>query len=271
MVPKVKDARKEEVDYLWFVGDFASFDVRAQEDTISVTKIFNEAGVSFGILYEAEKTAGNDIRRVGEEGLFEMLVEDNLAAMSKAKFEKIVTTDPHTLNTLRNEYPDFDSGFMNTEGQSIYHYTQILWELIESGRIEIKKKGSGKVTYHDPCYLGRYAEEFDAPRKIIVALGYELFDMPRCRENSFCCGAGGGIIWKGEEAEGDRPAPNRIREAKALDVNKFIVTCPKDKVMFGDAVKTVPGKKLQVIDIAQLLFEAMDIPGAEPVEEIKEE
>jgi Fe-S oxidoreductase len=121
--------------------------------------------------------------------------------------------------------------------------------------------------------LGRYAEEFDAPRKIIAALGYELFDMPRCRENSFCCGAGGGMIWKGEEAEGDRPAPNRIREAKALDVDKFIVTCPKDKVMFGDAVKTVPGKKLQVIDIAQLLYEAMDIPEPEeaPVEEPKEE
>ncbi|MHA2030812.1 MAG: heterodisulfide reductase-related iron-sulfur binding cluster, partial [Candidatus Kariarchaeaceae archaeon] len=269
MVPKVKDARKEEVDYLWFVGDFASFDVRAQEDTVSVAKIFNEAGVNFGILYEGEKTAGNDIRRVGEEGLFEMLVEDNLAEMSKANFDKIVTTDPHTLNTLRNEYPDFDSDFMNNNGQSIFHYTQILWEMIESGKIAIKKKASNgnTVTYHDPCYLGRYAEEYDAPRKIIQALGYELIDMPRCRENSFCCGAGGGMIWLGEEREstdGDRPAPNRIREAKALDVDKFVVACPKDKVMFGDAVKTVPGKKLQVIDIAQLLYEAMDIPEPEP-------
>lgn len=269
MIPKIKDARKEEVEYLWFVGDFASFDVRAQEDTIYLSKIYNEAGVDFGILYEAEKTAGNDIRRVGEEGLFEMLVEDNLAAMGKAKFDKIMTTDPHTLNTLRNEYPDFDGDFMKSEEQSIFHYTQILWELVESGKIEIKKKGSGTVTYHDPCYLGRYAEEYDAPRKLIQALGYELIDMPRCRENSFCCGAGGGMIWLGEEREsstGDRPAPNRIREAKALDVDKFVVSCPKDKVMFGDAVKTVPGKKLQVIDISQLLFEAMDFPEPEPEE-----
>ncbi|MHA2090694.1 MAG: heterodisulfide reductase-related iron-sulfur binding cluster [Candidatus Kariarchaeaceae archaeon] len=251
----VKDARKEEVDLLWFVGDFASFDARAQEDTILLAQIFHHAGVDFGLLYEGEKTSGNDIRRIGEEGLFEMLVEDNLKSLNQANFKRILTTDPHSLNTLRNEYPEFDGDFIDGP-ESVLHYTHLLWDLIDQGHIVLEKQFTGKVTYHDPCYLGRYAGEYDAPRNIIMALGFELIEMPRSREDSFCCGAGGGMIFLEKEFEGDRPAPNRIREAATLNVDKFIVTCPKDKVMFGDAVKVV-GESFEVIDLIKLVHEAL--------------
>lgn len=266
---KIKDARKEKVDYLWYVGDFASFDNRAYADSIRVAKILNHIGIDFGLLFEKEKTAGNDIRRIGEEGLFEMLVEENLELLKTCDFGKIITTDPHSLNTLRNEYTDFDPSYIaKPYHESVIHYTTLLWSLIKSGKIEIKKKFSGPVTYHDPCYLGRYSGEFDAPREIIKALGFELKDMPRCRENSFCCGAGGGMIWKAEIPKGDRPALNRMREAESIDVEKFFVSCPKDKVMFSDASKDF---KIEVFDIIEYLYEAMEIPEPVPADDTKAE
>lgn len=259
---EIKDAKKEEVEYLWYVGDFASFDQRAYTDSILVAKILHHVGIDFGLLFEKEKTAGNDIRRIGEEGLFESLVEDNLGVLKNCKFSKIITTDPHSLNTLRNEYTNFDPDFIaKPYHTSVIHYTTLLWDLIQSGKIQIKKKFSGPVTYHDPCYLGRYSGEYDAPRNIIKSLGFELKDMPRCRENSFCCGAGGGMIWKAEVPHGDRPALNRMREAESIHVEKFLVSCPKDKVMFTDASKDF---KIEVFDIIHFLYEAMDIPAPAP-------
>lgn len=255
---KIKDARKEKVDFLWYVGDFASFDQRVQEDTQKVAKIFNHAGLDFGILHDGEKTTGNDIRRVGEEGLFEMLLEDNLEVLKNAEFSRIVTTDPHTLNSLRNEYTEFDSSLVEEPYKSnIIHYTTLLWQLVKEKKLIIKKKFSGTVTYHDPCFLGRYSGEFDAPRNLILAMGFELIDMPRCKENGFCCGAGGGMIWNEDIPAGDRPALNRMREAETVNASKFIVACPKDKVMFSDAVKDFP---MEVIDVANLLFESLEIP-----------
>jgi len=186
---KIKDARKEEVDYLWFVGDFASYDQRIQGISRKVAKILNDAGVNFGIMYEAEKNSGNDVRRIGEEGLFEMLVEDNMAALEEASFKEIFTTDPHTLNTLKNEYPEFGGNY------TVKHYTQLLIELIKSGKIQVKNKLNYTVTYHDPCYLGRYNGITDEPRELLELLGVTLKEMPRNRSNSFCCGAGGGRIW----------------------------------------------------------------------------
>ena len=261
---EIKNAMKEKVDYLWYVGDFASFDNRAYADSILLAKILHHVGIDFGLLFEKEKTAGNDIRRIGEEGLFEMLVEENLEILKGCEYSKIITTDPHSLNTLRNEYTDFDPEFIaKPYNESVIHYTTLLWELIQSGKIQIKKKFSGDVTYHDPCYLGRYSGEYDAPRNILKALGFNLKDMPRCRENSFCCGAGGGMIWKAETQKGDRPALNRMREADSIHVDKFFVSCPKDKVMFSDASKDF---KIEVFDIIQYLFDSMDIPASVPSE-----
>lgn len=250
---KIKDARKEEVEYLWYVGDYASYDPRIQEISRTVARILNNTGISFGILYEGEKNAGNDVRRVGEEGLFEMLVEDNLAVLKKAKFKKIFTTDPHSFNVIKNEYPEFGGSF------EIYHYTGLLARLIEQGIIAFPRKLNYRVTYHDPCYLGRYNREVDAPRKVLRALGVEFVEMPRCGENTFCCGAGGGRIWMDDSNMQERPSEMRIKEALALEgIQYFVVACPKDFTMYTDAVKTSGNEgRIEVRDIIQLVDEAL--------------
>lgn len=249
---KVKDARREPVDCLWFVGDYASYDPRVQEVTRAVARIFQRAGLDFGLLCEGERNSGNDIRRVGEEGLFEMLREHNLKSLSRARYRRLVTTDPHSYNTLKNEYP--------LQGTAVLHYTELLDELIREGRLSWKKRLEGPATYHDPCYLGRYNGVYEAPRRVLSALGVRLREMPRNRDRSYCCGAGGGRIWM-EDVPGikERPAENRIREAAALGVGTFVVACPKDLAMFRDAVKTTGLEgKIAVKDVAELVWEALD-------------
>ncbi len=251
---KIKDVRKEEAEFLWFVGDYASYDPRIQGLSRKVATVFNKMGLDYGILYEGEKNAGNDVRRIGEEGLYEMLAEDNIATFEDAKFKEIFTTDPHSYNTIKNEYPDFGGNY------SIYHYTGLLLKLYQEGKLKFNKKLDYKITYHDPCYLGRYNGEVDAPRQLMEAMGVTLVDMPRCKENSFCCGAGGGRIWMDDSKMEKRPSEIRIEEA--LDIGKgvdhFIVTCPKDYAMFTDAVKTSGNEgKMHVKDIIELVEEAM--------------
>ncbi len=266
----VKNATEEPVEHLWFVGDTASFDERVVPNTKMVARIFNQAGLDFGILYQNESNAGNDVRRVGEEGLFEQLVEQNMAAFGKAQFKQIVTTDPHSFNTLKNEYPQFGGKF------EVKHYTVTLLKLLEEGKLTIKNKLTNyKVTFHDPCYLGRYNGGFTAPRKLLELLGVEFVEMPRNCENSFCCGAGGGQIWMGKVAPGERPAENRIKEALTTfgegannKTQLFIVTCPKDMVMYSDAVKTTGNEgKIEVRDIIQLVAEAVGVEEVSPVVE----
>ncbi|ATY85638.1 Fe-S oxidoreductase [Kyrpidia spormannii] len=258
----VPDARKQEVEYLWFVGDYASYDPRAQKVAQALARVLTHAGVSFGILYEAERNAGNDVRRVGEEGLFETLVEKNIKAIQSAKFKKVLTTDPHTYNTLKNEYPAHG---LEVE---IEHYTELLDRLARENRLPVKYPQNVKVTYHDPCYLGRYNRVFDPPRNLIAHVGATLVEMPRNRENSFCCGAGGGRIWMGDTLYPTKPAESRIKEAKQLDgVTHFIVACPKDLVMYTDAVKTAGYEgQLEVGDLVFLLEKALGLAN-EVVEE----
>lgn len=246
----VADARTDEVETLWFVGDYASFHTRAIGVTQTVARLYRRAGIDFGILHDGERNAGNDVRRAGEEGLFEMLRDHNLAAVAAAAPSRIVTTDPHSLNTLRHEYG------LDIE---VLHYTQVLDDAVTRGLLN---PGGlvGRATYHDPCYLGRYAGEYEAPRRLIRATGLEVIEMGRCRENSFCCGAGGVRISMVDEWEGERPAENRIREAVALgdDVRWFVVACPKDVVMYTDAVKSTGNEdRLEVIDVAELLERAL--------------
>ena len=251
---KIKDARKEAVEYLWFVGDYASYDPRCEDITKKTANVFARAGLDFGLLYEAERNAGNDVRRVGEEGLFEMLRDKNQQALAKAQFKKIVTTDPHTYHTLKNEYP------WNGNRPEVRHYTEVLDGLLQTGKLPLKKKLAGRVTYHDPCYLGRYNGVYDAPRRVLRALGLDVVEMPRCRDRSHCCGAGGGRIWMEDtEKIAERPAENRIREAAALEgVQTFVVACPKDIAMFRDAVKTTGQEgRIAVREIAELVAEAM--------------
>jgi Fe-S oxidoreductase len=262
---KIKDARKEPVEYLWFVGDYASYSASLTDITAKTAIVFEQAGVDFGILYEGERNAGNDVRRAGEEGLFEMLVEKNMEAIGKAQFKAIVTTDPHSYNALKNEYAVARAA--NGNGRyPVLHYTELLDQLIADGRLKFSKKLDHRVTYHDPCYLGRYNGVYDAPRRVIRATGCELVEMPRHGDRALCCGAGGGRIWMVEDPlqrnEGEvteRPSESRIREAVALsEVKDFVVACPKDVTMYRDAVKTTGHEAhLVVKDLIQLVHEAL--------------
>jgi Fe-S oxidoreductase len=250
---EVPDARKQPVDVLWFVGDYASFDPRSQQVTRSLARLFHEAGVDFGILYDGERNSGNDVRRVGEEGLFETLAEENIALLSGCEFQRIVTTDPHSLNTLRNEYPELGGAW------PVIHHTTFLLELIAAERLEPGRNLGYRVTYHDPCHLGRMNGEYDAPRQILERLGCTLIEMPRNRDNSFCCGAGGGRIWIPDAPGAERPSENRIREAVGLpDVELFVVACPKDVTMYEDAIKTSGnGGKIELRELTELVEEAL--------------
>ena len=252
--PKVKDARKEAVDYVWFVGDYASYHTSLTEITQKTAEVFQRAGLDFGILYEGERNSGNDVRRVGEEGLFEMLSEENVAALEQCDFKAIVTTDPHTYNSLKNEYPQEIIG-----GRPILHYSELLDQLISSGQLKLTKKLGYKVTYHDPCYLGRYNAVYDPPRRVIQAAGCEIVEMPRNRERGLCCGAGGGRIWMDETEVDERPSEARIHEAMELEgVHVFTVTCPKDITMYSDAVKTTGHEDVLLVkDLIELVYEAL--------------
>ncbi len=249
----VKDAREEPVEVLWFVGDYASFDPRSQRVSRSLARIFRAAGVDFGILYDGERNAGNDVRRVGEEGLFESLAEHNIETLSGCSFERIVTSDPHSLNTLRNEYPDLGGSW------PVAHHTAFLLELLESGRLAPLRPLGHRVTYHDPCYLGRHNNGYDAPRELLARLGCTLVEMPRNRDNSFCCGAGGGRIWIPDTPGQERPSENRIREAVGLpDVELFVVACPKDVTMYEDAIKTSGNaERIELRELTELIEEAL--------------
>jgi Fe-S oxidoreductase len=253
----LKDARKEPVEFLWLVGDYASFDPRAQAVTRAAAAVFQRLGLDVGILYDGEQNAGNDVRRIGEEGLFGQLVEKNLQAMGKARFRAIVTTDPHTYHVVKHEYAANGSGPLH--GVEVLHVVELLDRLVREGRVRFETPAGGTVTYHDPCYLGRYNGVYEAPRHLLRALGVRVVEMARNRDKAYCCGAGGGRIWM-EDVPGikERPAENRVREAAALSgVDTLVVSCPKDLVMFQDALKTTQLERaLAVKDIVQLVESA---------------
>jgi Fe-S oxidoreductase len=260
---EVKDARKEPVEYLWFVGDYASLDPRNQRNSQALARILHHAGVDFGILYDAEKTAGNDVRRVGEEGLFTSLADENIRAMEGCEFERILTSDPHTYNTLKNEYPELGASWTSAD---VLHHSELLLELLKTGALVPRRPLAERVTFHDPCALGRYNGVYEQPRDVLRALGLELVEMPRNRDNSFCCGAGGGRIWMKElRKEGaPRPSESRIDEAVRLgSLDYFVVACPKDVTMYEDAIKTSGHQgEIELRELSELVFESLNL---EPV------
>ncbi|THE65777.1 4Fe-4S dicluster domain-containing protein [Salinadaptatus halalkaliphilus] len=277
----VTDAREEEVDYLWYVGDYPSYDERNKQVARSLATILQEADVSFGILFDDEKYDGNDIRRVGEEFLYVELAGHHVETWEDCEFDKIVCTDPHSYNTFKNEYPELDfeefaddpmmpfdyTDDWNADGEiDIYHWTQAVEELVENGALDLNgTELDYTVTYHDPCHLGRYNDEYEAPRELIRATGCELDEMPRNRANSFCCGGGGGGLWMDFEEE-PKPSEERIREAledtdAGAGIEKFVVACPMCMTMYEDGRKTGGYEDdIEVVDIAELVVEAI---GAE--------
>ena len=253
----VKDVRREPAELLWFVGDYASFDARNQRATQALARILHEAAVDFGILFDAEKTAGCDVRRAGEEGLWAALAEENIRTISRCEFERIFSSDPHTFHTLRNEYPQHGGEWL------VVHHSQLLLELLESGTLTPRRQLGYRITYHDPCTLGRYNGVYEAPRRVLEAIGCELVEMPRNRDNSFCCGAGGGRIWMKELKQPGfrRPSEQRIDEAVALGaLDYFVVCCPKDVTMYEDAIKTSGHQgEIELRELSELVLEALDL------------
>ena len=249
----IKDARAEPVDVLWYVGDYASFDPRSQKVTLAFARILHAAGVDFGILYEGEQTAGNDVRRIGEEGLFQALAEANIALLNECEFKSIVTTDPHTFNTIKNEYPDLGGKY------EIEHASAMLERLIDAGLVPTPNRLSYKVTYHDPCHLGRLNQGYGPPRRVLSKLGLDLVEMPRSKCNSFCCGAGGGRIWLPEPPELEKPAEIRAREAAEIDgLEVLVVNCPKCLNVIEDGVKGTGNEgNFRVMELIELVAEAM--------------
>jgi Fe-S oxidoreductase/nitrate reductase gamma subunit len=251
---KPKDARKEPVEWLWFVGEYASYHPSLQGITRALAQVLKNADVDYGILFEAERNTGNDVRRVGEEGLFELLRDKNMAALAKAQFHNLFSTDPHVYNTLKNEYPELNHG-----RHTAYHYSELLADLLTQGRLKITHPLSYRVAYHDPCYLGRYNGVYEAPRRVLKALGVDMVELPRNHSNSLCCGGGGGRVWMDEIGQvKERPSESRVREAAGTKgVQCLVVACPKDYVMFSDALKTTGLEgRLVIKDLTELVAEA---------------
>jgi len=244
------------VDILWFVGDYPSYHPRVQLISKAFTKLLNALNIDFGILGPEENSDGDSQRLSGERGLFEMLAEKNGKVFSRYQFNEIITTDPHAYNAFKNEYPTLGISY------PVRHYTEFLIERLAQLKPLLQHEVKAKVTYHDPCYLGRVNKIYDAPRTLLEAIpGIELVEMPHNHSTSLCCGGGGGGMWLDGfqwEKTHVRLSEWRTREAIATGADILAVACPYETPRFEDAAKVVQGaKKLLVKDIAELLVEAM--------------
>jgi Fe-S oxidoreductase len=242
----------DEAEVLYFVDSYASYDPRVQAVALAVVRGLSLAEVDFGILGAREKDSGHQVRRLGEEGLFQLLLEENLEVLQSCRFNQIVTTDPHTFNTLKNDYPG---------DLPVVHYTQFFRDLLASGRLKPKKiiDGPPIYAYHDPCYLGRHNGIYEAPREILDRLpGLKWVEMARCRDRSFCCGGGDVNLWHEIEGETMRPAARRLEMAREAGVGGIVTACPFCLLNLEDAVKTAGlEKEMKVVDLMELLVSTL--------------
>jgi len=240
-------------DYLFYVGCVGSYDERAKKIARAVGNLLLEAGISIGILAEKEICDGNEVRTLGEAGLFQVLAEQNIALFKELGVKKIITLDPHAFNTFKNDYAGLGGEF------EVYHYTQVLAPLIKSKKIPLTGYKE-RITFHDPCYLGRHNKEYDAPRTILGAVpGAEIVEMEQNRENAFCCGGGGGNFFT-DILGGGMDSPNRIRVKGALDTGARIiaVACPQCAKMLEDGIKAEElDDRLEVLDVAEIVTRAL--------------
>ena len=245
------------VDVLWYVGSYPSYHPRGIDAAHAAARIFDALGVNFGILGPEEKDDGDSQRLAGETGLFEMLAEHNIKMFNKYEWNTMVVTGPHEYNAFKNEYPKH--GF--NEERPILHYTQFLAQHLDKLKPLLVNEVNVKVTFHDPCYLGRHNGEYDAPRQLLRAIpGLELVEMGRCKENGYCCGGGGGGMWLDSFTQNHttmRLSERRVREAVEYEADVLAVACPFEVSRFEDAAKSTNNDHLQVLDILELLDQAM--------------
>ncbi len=248
-------AADEAVEVLFFVGCLGSFDSRNQKTTLSLARILQAAGINFAILGKEETCTGDPARRIGNEYLAQMMAQQTVETLNQYSFKKIVTACPHCFNAIKNEFPQIGGNY------EVVHHSELISQLIAEGRIQLDPASDvarGAVTYHDPCYLGRYNKVYDEPRSIVNALpGAELTEMGRNRNQSFCCGGGGGRLFM-EETRGSRINQARVTEALETGAETLVASCPFCMTMFEDGINGVgANERLVVRDIAELVAAAM--------------
>ncbi len=244
------------LEVLYWVGCLGSFDARNQRIAQSLTQIFKEAGVKFAILGKEESCCGDPARRPGNEYLFQTLAEVNVEIMNTYGVRKVITSCPHCFNTIKNEYPQFGGNY------DVQHHAEFIEYLIKAGRITLANRVEQAITYHDPCYLGRYNDVYDAPRNVLEAIpGVELKEMKRSRNNALCCGAGGGRMWI-EEHNGKRMNQNRMQDALDTGAPTLAAACPFCTSMFEDGIKgKEAGDKIRLMDLSELVALSMKRDG----------
>ncbi|MAR39162.1 MAG: CoB--CoM heterodisulfide reductase [Flavobacteriales bacterium] len=240
----------KEADILFWVGSAGSFDDRAKKITRAFVQILNKANVNFGVLGSEESSSGDAAKRAGNEFLFQMQAMMNIEVLNAYNVKRIVTTCPHSYNTLKNEYKGLGGKYQ------VQHHTEFIAELLEMGKLSITGDLKGKrVTYHDPCYLGRANNVYDIPRELIKTVGVELVEMKRSKRLSFCCGAGGAQMFKEPENGSQDININRTEEALSLNPDVIATGCPFCNTMMTDGVKAVDEGAAEVKDIAELIAE----------------
>jgi Fe-S oxidoreductase len=249
-------SRGEQPEILFWVGCAGSFDERAQKITKAFAKILHHCGVKFAVLGTEESCNGDPAKRAGNEFLFQMQAMTNIQVMNGYAVKKIVTACPHCFNTLKNEYPGLGGNY------EVMHHTQLLQQLIHEGKLKIEGgifKGE-KITYHDPCYLGRGNGVYEAPRSIIEKLDVELSEMKRSRSKGLCCGAGGSQMFKEPENGNKDINVERTEEALSLNPKVIAVGCPFCMTMVTDGVKHFNKEnEVKVLDVAELIAQANDL------------
>ena len=261
-VPVVDGPIGDDVEYLFWVGCAGALEDRARKTTRAIAELLHTAGVSFAILGPAETCTGDPARRMGNEFVFSMLAQQNIETLNEAGVRKIVASCPHCFNAIANEYPQLGGNY------EVMHHTQLLARLVADGRLTPVTPVEEKITYHDPCFLGRHNKVFTAPREIMEQVpGVRAQEMHRCKERGFCCGAGGARMWM-EERIGKRINTERIDEALGTDPDTISTGCPYCMVMLGDAISAKKSsgeakESLEVVDVAQLLVRSVR-PGSAP-------
>jgi len=257
-IPTVKENPSFEV--LYWVGCAGAYDRRAQRVARAMARLLHAAGVNYAVLGGEEKCTGDSARRLGDEFLFQELAQANIATLDKHQVRDIVAHCPHCVNVFLKDYPQFGGNYR------VRHHTQLLAELLEQGRLKLPQGASsplqGGVTYHDPCYLARVNGIHDAPRAVLDAVlsagkAGPLREMSRCREKTFCCGAGGGRMWM-EENPAQRVSGERAKEALSTGASTVAVGCPFCLTMMSDGVAS-KGTDARVRDVAELLAEQMGL------------
>jgi Fe-S oxidoreductase len=255
-VTVVEDTLPEDVEYLFWVGCAGALEDRAKKTTKAVAELLHIAGVKFAVLGPMEACTGDPARRLGMEYLFQGMAQQNVETLNEAGVKKIVATCPHCFNTLANEYPQVGGHY------EVVHHTQLLADLVDTGKLVPVTPIEENITYHDPCFLGRHNKVYKQPRDIMAKVpGVKTQEMHRCKDKGFCCGAGGARMWM-EERIGKRINTERVDEALETNPDTISTACPFCLVMLGDAIneKKTGGEakeSLEVVDVAQLLIKSI--------------